>query len=132
MEHVLAHKASWSSSKHFPSNSLVSFENSSQKTRTFAFNENKENGMNVCFDTCKTPYISPSPSKLIERRRSYLRSSNDRKEGLAFELDSVKKTLRFENQANQSDNSGNPKKRGETLSKTLSQQNNKANVLKMR
>jgi len=131
MEHVLSHKAPWSSSKHFNNNILASAEKSFQTSRTFAFNENKENGMNTCYESSKTPFISPSPSKLIERRRSYLRSSNDRKEGLAFELDSVKKALRFENQVNQLDNSGNPRRRSEPLSKTLAQQN-KTNVLKMR
>jgi len=131
MEHILNHKAPWSSSKVFNNTPFVSAEKSFQTSRLFTFNENKENGMNMCLESSKTPYVSPSPSKIIERRRSYLRSSNDRKEAYAFELDSVKKALRFENQANQWENSSNSKRRSEPVAKTISQQN-KPSVLKMR
>ncbi len=136
MEHILNHKAPWSSSKLLSSHSSSAWSaERSFQSRVFTFNDNKENGAAYLQESSKTPFISPSPSKMLERKRSYQRSSTDRKEAYAFELDSVKKTLRFESQgASQAEIyslSVNSRRTSDTFLNT-SGKKNKINVLKMR
>ncbi len=130
------YKALYNASKHITITVMLSPEKTFPSAKRFICNEDKENGQTVTKEGQELPYVSPSPSKFIERRRGYFRGSTDRKEGPTFELDSVKKTLRFENQPGYAEGitSNNlMKKRVETAMQMKgAYAKSSANILKMR
>src|SRR5688572_21849322 len=89
-------KSPWSASKCY-SLSFSPSQNSQQR-EIYAFNENRDNDISSAAEGV-TPFISPSPSKFIQKKRNYLQTSDDRKGMILPELDSVKKQLHFENQS---------------------------------
>lgn len=129
---LMNHYSPWSASN--LTNVLgLSSEKPFQTGVTYAFLEDKENELTSIPEDAQTVFVSPSPSKQMEKRRNYLRTS-DRKGMITPELDSVKKKLHFEGQSAQQEMlaaaAGNTKKNG-TMAK-MSAQNTKANILKIR
>jgi len=133
MEQHSNYKALCNASKQFNFNVILSPEKTYPSAKRFICNEDKENGQTVTKDGQEAPYVSPSPSRFI--RRGYLRSSTGRKEGPTFELDSVKKTLRFENQPGHAEgitSGGLLKKKADALQMKGAFAKSSASILKMR
>ena len=131
MEQIINCKPDLSSSKrksYFP-------EKNTQSAMNYVYNNNKENGISALTEELGALFVSPSPSKFIEKKRTYLGSSENRKNTMLGELDSVKKKLHFEGYPNNHSEAlatlNSHKKKPDSLIKG-SLKDTKTNILKMR
>jgi hypothetical protein len=77
-------------------------------------------------------FVSPSPSRLMRKKGNSLKNSNDRKNLPLNELDSVKKTLRFENYHSTITSLYSPQRSNQTSSEDKNGPSEKPNILKFR
>ena len=85
-------------------------------------------------DKVSTNFLSPSPSRLIRKKGHSLKESNDKKFLPLNELDSVKKTLRFENHITIAGIQGlySPQRSKQTTNKDKDHFGEKPSILKLR